>query len=85
MLQGESKAALGTPQKWSSFIVTRYPVARRRVAAFPSRGIAVLVVSSTFGSSTFGSSTFGSSTFGSSAHVKTESFAGEDFFTEDCG
>ncbi len=80
MLQGESKAALGTPQKWSSFIVTRCPVARRRVAAFPSRGIAVLVVSSTFGSSTFGSSTFGSS-----AHVKTESFAGEDFFTEDCG
>jgi hypothetical protein len=80
VLQGESKAALGTPQKWSSFIVTRYPVARRRVAAFPSRGIAVLVVSSTFGSSTFGSSTFGSS-----AHVKTESFAGEDFFTEDCG
>lgn len=75
MLQGESKAALGTPQKWSSFIVTKYPVARRRVAAFPSRGIAVLVVSSTFGSSTFGSS----------AHVKTESFAGEDFFTEDCG
>ncbi len=75
MLQGESKAALGTPQKWSSFIVTRCPVARRRVAAFPSRGIAVLVVSSTFGSSTFGSS----------AHVKTESFAGEDFFTEDCG
>ncbi len=75
MLQGESKAALGTPQKWSSFIVTKCPVARRRVAAFPSRGIAVLVVSSTFGSSTFGSS----------AHVKTESFAGEDFFTEDCG
>ncbi len=75
MLQGESKAALGTPQKWSSFIVTRCSVARRRVAAFPSRGIAVLVVSSTFGSSTFGSS----------AHVKTESFAGEDFFTEDCG